>query len=766
MTNPPFAFLPSMAPVEEAPTPKRVVAGGAPQARDTRKVVSPFYLRYLNDQATAIRLRAQDAGLDGDAAIQQFLAIEEKQKVAFLPAAEASQAEMDSINRPGYLRGLSMAVIQGATYGFGDEALGAIYGALSPDITSEEGIDIYRRQYETWAKDNRKSAFAAEFAGTVGTTLLTLGGGAAAAAATRTAPSILRMAATASGAGAVAGAGHSQGDIDSRMWGALMGGAAGLAGGVVLGGAGRYVAAPLIRAAGATGPGKAIAGAVESGIKRVTQHELVNVTPESRMRELLVKTWLDEGITYQKAMQAIDDFERAGIKAPMFAVGGDATRDLVGSAAKNRSPATTAFLENLKRNEAQVGPELIHSFLEKGVAPQRLGLAYAYDLKNILETQALAASRLPYEAAFKQVVQVTPLMKQRLRHPKLREAWERIVAKTGDDDFVGRGHGLPVTSLRPKVSVSSTPGFLPGVVSKVERPTPFPRELPVRGIDELKKELDAMVEEAFPPIQTAAKDIIAKQSKRKKEYSKTLFALYDDVVREAVKQVPIYGRALSAYGGPMEVRDLVALGEKAWRMKGQDIARKLARIEPNKREFVRIGYARAAYERMIAPGTAPTKVAEKFFGGRQMGENSLRAEQVRALFPDEPLKADEFLRLSAGQARITEATGGILKLARNVVTEQKKEIVEGAPMGIRGQIGLTLVSAARGISQRSRANLTQEEADELTHLALRGLSDPNAARATINDLFYTYAGVHARRMARKPLTRAAGAATGAAVGSF
>jgi hypothetical protein len=749
MSNPIPTDSTGLGLVPAAPLPNAVRPPARP--RFAGRAASPFYLRYLDTQVKSIRLHGGD-----DAAVNQFLDMEERKPLTALPPVNVN-ATPDEVARatllPSHLQGVSMALLQGATFGWGDETIIPLLHALSGQ-GARESTEEFRKEYAAWASLHGKENFVAQLAGGA----LTAGIGAGAAAG----GGILRGAATAASFGAVAGAGSTDGELGDRAWGALTGAGLGAAGGLVLGGAGRFVAAPVARALARTTLGGATISAVERTTRFVTRRELVSVTPQARAREELVQRLIADGITTPEQLAArVATLQAQGILPTVLTVGGDATADLAGAAYKMRSPKTTASLEKLKQLRGQQPDRIIAAFLQHAVQPQRLGLANIYDVEDMLHKTAISAAQPHYDEAFEKVVQLTPRLSRLLRHPALRAAYQRGARDVRDEALAGTGHGLPVPGLaRGKAfQQARAMGMSPERAREFARlagEAPPPTELPVRGIDGMKRELDAIIEEKLLAKNPNLSPSALQRLKAKK--GRTLFAMRDEIIAEARTQVPAYDRALTTYEGPESARESVQLGAKMWRMTPQAITRHMTELSLANRDFARIGYAREAYTRMIS--AKPASAARRM-GGRLFGEPSARDAQVRAMFYGAVGPAERFSRLVAGQALVSDRTGQVVRLARNITTQPFKELSEGSLPSVRGTPAVAAASALRTTAQ-SALRMSQQEADELTHLFMKGATDPADLTVLMHDLFYTYRGVAARPLIKRVSARLLGQQVGLA----
>lgn len=680
--------------------------------------VSPERYNYLRSQAANIYARTGSPD-----SVRQFLALETRRSNSGPVHDPVELADPDA---PSYLRGLSMAMLQGATFGFGDEGLGALYGSMT-GIGARAGIDEYRREYQAWAEQNGKSAFVGEIVGG----LVTGGVGGIAG------KGFLRMLARAGASAAVAGAGNAEGDIGERTKAAFLGGALGVAGGAAFGAAGavlRPVTRPLAQ--------------------RIVPEpilKLVGLTPESRMRELLARTLQSEGLDPLEIEKRAMALQRAGIPATIIEVGGDAIRRLTADAVSQRSPLKTRLVEDLLVRQAQQGERLSAQFLARAVSRNRFGMANAYEVEDKLRQAALGDSDALYREAFQQVVEVTPRMQRLLRHPKLREAYQEGARLARDADLAGTEHGLPVQAL-PGRNKQLRALLAQGVprdkaVAAVGDDT-FPTQLPVRGIDNMKRGLDIIVR----------RGLSNQNSTLDRQGAKALYNLLGEVTTEATEQVGSYGRALAAYSGNITSKHAVETGRELFRKTPHAIAKELEKLSPNDRDFYRLGATQALYERVMKANerSGTPKDVAAMFGGHLFERRTMAADRIRALFPDAPHVADDFMRVAMGEATISYTTRRAISLPRNLSVDKVEQAVEGSVPSVRGTLGVTLASAARQAVVRTRTKLSQEESDELTQLLSKGLTDPNELRSLVASLYHTYGQLDTRGRVRTHVTTSLG----------
>jgi hypothetical protein len=762
-------LTPSTQPVATAPTavlPETPATPARPAA--PKRTVSPFYFRYLNDQAAAITARG---GSDAD--VNQFLDMEQRKPFSGTPTATPTLQDLLGPDAsPTMLRGVSMAVLQGATFGFGDEAVGTLLGHLT-GVGARAGIEEYRREYAEWSDQHSKTALAAEIAG--GFVPAILSGGASVEAAL-TKRGIGATAATAAGYGAAYGAGNAEGaavsdpdatlgdEVTARLWGAVTGAAAGGMLGAAAHGLGHFVAAPLVAKAAATPVGKPVAAAVENAMSRLAGRDVVALTPEARARQRLASTLLSEGVTFEELKGSLADMHRAGVPATVVDVAGDATQALAADVLKTRSPATAATIAALKERQGGQAQRLTSGLLDVAMQRNRFGIANATATAEELQTRALLNSKPLYNTAHEQVVQLTPKLQELLAQPEIQAGYNAGADMARLEDLGGRGHGLPVAPLGKAKTPQSRGEFLTKLADLPlkDRAAAFAAwekgggsatELPVRGIDYLQRGLQEIINKGRNAEGWSAQRIRALQGLR------------DEVVAETERQVPAFAQARAAYRGPTASNDAIDLGKDMFNMAPAELQRAMRNVHPADRDYARLGYVQKVYDATLRDNTGD--VAQTFFGGNMIGKPSYRMEQIKALFPEAPAAAEAFARQLAGETLVSHATGNVVRGVAPTSLEQIEQRAVGTLPPARVNAQSLAVSVARQGLQRMRASMSRDEADELTHTFSKGLTRRGAAdtgpipaelQVYLDNLHHSFGGIIPKASAKQAAARAAGQA--------
>jgi hypothetical protein len=714
--------------------------------------LSPFYRRYLKEQLAAI-------GPD-DGAKRQFLSAEFRRPMS---APVIDPIEISEPDVPDNMRGLSMAVVQGATFGFGDEAVGAMLGLMTAEgdffERASKGIKDYREEYAAWRDQNKGLALGAEIVGGLAT------GGAGAAG-----KGALNLMARGAGFGALGGAGAvdntelSWDMVGDRFKGALTGAGLGAATGGLLSVGGRFaapVAATVAERATSTRAFGTVARAFgpkvvtdANGVARVTPgmpllNRLESLTPEGRGRELVTNFMRDEGITFATALRTAQSYWARGQRPTLVDVLGPKFQEFAGDVVSEFAPGARKLVQQLQQRQVAQGEDLVGQLLMRSMTKnQRWGLANIFGTEEKLHTLGLKAARPHYEAAHEQTVKVTDEMKKLLRDPDFREAWNRAAKIANDEVDEGIAKGLKVPTLNDKVEGVSAkfirenfPEQAEAMLKQAAIPD-IPDELPVRGIDYMKRALQE------PVLSRYAKREMTTSSRQLLDNElAVLESKYQRIVTEATTQVPEFGIALSKYGGAMRAKDAVAKGHELFskRTSWKEIERRMKSMSASERNFFRIGATRAVYERVLATKDLQRDVARDIFGGamllfddtgKQVGRLNGDARRVLALFGGNEAAAKDFLRRIAGEARMSQTVSRAVRLPKQVSTQKLTEADVGQMANIRGGMGTTVASVGRQVVQRERLQLSADENRVLTNLISKGLDDPDDLRVLMETLDY------------------------------
>ncbi len=282
----------------------------------------------------------------------------------------------------------------GLTFAFQDEIVGGLRGALSPNLTMQEGIDLERRALDQYKEKNPLTSLGYEMGGAVAPAIATFG-----ASAPLSAAKVGTTALKAGASGFAYGAGSGEGLQDKVLQGAVTAPIAG-----VTGGATTLLAKPVAKV------GKTIKSAFESPVKK-GEKEAVKLVKQALEYD---KTNIDEAIKYI--------LERSGKEFSLADIGPssraylDAVNVLPGPGKK------TAMDFLLKRNSGalnRIKSDLTDVFGEQG--------SY-FDTYKALEAVRKSSGQKMYQKAFETKVpattELTSLMKTNVMQDALNKAYK------------------------------------------------------------------------------------------------------------------------------------------------------------------------------------------------------------------------------------------------------------------------------------------------------------------------------------------------------
>ena len=663
------------------------------------------------------------------------------------------------IEAPSLTRGLAMNALQGITFGFGDEAMGALLGLLTGE-GARGGIETYRKELEAFAKARPGVSLPTQVVGglltgaTVFRGIATVGkvvagqvarrvGGRATATVARTAlgltpaaPGLIagaaRGAATAGAAGTIAGAGFA--DIPLRPEDPLsavakeviFGTAVSAAGGAALGAAtgGTLVPAGQIAAV----VGRPIVRRVTNWSKAI-QARLPGIgTSEMHARELAARALSEDGVNLQEALRRLASLERAaGTTVTVADLGGEAILALGRSAASQRSPTAQRLVEALTIRQGEQATRLSAGLVGRIFRDGKRGLGNSYATEEALIAAREAASTPLYTQAHQAVANVTARMRRLLGNKTFREAYRRgrNIADGEDLAEIANPGALRVPKLPAKVRIAGMGEATPAIEAalKAQGIQTFPSELPVRALDYMKRGLDEIINKGF------------KSGGMSSQRARTLRAALNEVLEEVDTQVPVFGEARAIYRGFSESRSAVILGRDFLKRAPEIVKREVQRLRPQDRDFYRIGAAQSLYETVIRPNAETPNVARQFFGGSLFGRPNINSQRLRALFVDAPEVADDFMRQVAAETRLSHTATRTLGAAPGLGVQKAEQALEGSLPTVRASIGVTALNVARTGILRAQTGWSRDVSDNLADIFTRGLTNPNDIRAVLQSIF-------------------------------
>lgn len=708
---------------------------------------------------------------------------------SLLPMSGAGASFRQPQSDTPYALGLSLALLEGVTFGWGDEAIGSIVGLVTGE-GAQAGRDAYREKYRAFAAENPKAAAAAMLAGGIGSALAMPAAGAArllgGASKLGTLGRIGASAIEGAGAGAIAGAGAAEGGLSDRargaLFGSLVGGALGGGGAaaVKLLGAGPaasgFAGAALGTIAG--GPAGAAVGGATGALagkagQAIVQRAGVTLdkvasrapaafaekffraidpsegSPSLRARQGMRESLERDGLTIDAAIRKAEELDALGVPVTAADIGGDNTFAFVSEAAKYRSPETQALAEQLVTKHGKQGERLLTTLFDRF----RLGTANAYDAGEELVRQRLVKSKPLYDQANQLEVQLTPEIRKVLNSPRFRSLYDDARAIAMEEDAAGLQRGLPV----PPLQIVREP--MPGVrvvfeANGVARPAPpglragdiANTTIPVRGLDLLKRAIDRRVRQSGTlGGGPADKDVLDRQ------LGTAINEQLQQMLDHVGVQVPVYGQARQTYQAGSVLLDALALGKggtrpyttskkptaKPPRSTGprftekpfQVIERELSRIQtPHEKAAYRLGALQDLAELIAAKGNQ-ADVASDVFGTPAM------ESRIRALF-DDPLspEADQVFDAVRGELTVVSRSGRVARPHRMPsVPLREAEGAQPVTSGVGFLYG-PLNAVLRRIGSSDRQAHVEAVSNEVSSLAVRGVNGIDELRGLLESL--------------------------------
>lgn len=569
--------------------------------------------------------------------------------------------------RGAYVKGLARSAAQGATFGFGDEALARARSMFS-DRDYDDLLQEERDAYKRFASENPVASFAAEFVGGAIPSIpaLMIPGGQTAAGATlantarnvgaltrmATSPTA-RLAATGAGYGGVAGFGAGEGGFGNRAESALGGAATG----AVLG--------PLA-AAGMNAVGRGYTGLID----RVAPNSSF-ADPIGRGRDYAIGQMARDNITLQDLQARLAKDRRMGVPAMVFDQGPNLR--LGAEVAAMRGGEGQRFIQDL--NERNVG--------NRARTMRQLNRALKPDDYFDAEDKILAKLRTDaapyYDTAYAAApaIDESPALRRLLNQPGAREIWQDAMGSPGFT-LLGNKPGKMIWQDGERV---------------LEKPS-------LEALDQFKRAVDrriALIENATPPgAGTQHPDLAALR-----EYRGRLMDAINESLPDPARVA--WQEARGIYKGDLETRNALRMGrDEFYNMDPREMSRFLndPTTTPAEREAMRTGVYEALRHRYRAstemPNTPSGMDPSRNVAGNVINDAETR-EKLRALVGNDR-EADFLL---AGLQRESEIFKGASRVTGGSPTEPRRvagEEFEGKP-----SVMPELVSSAAGLATTSPA---------------------------------------------------------------
>lgn len=677
---------------------------GAPRA-PTPPRVSPGELSYLENQGRAILLHG---GTEED--VVNFARLHVGK-----PLEERRASMVEGISESGgnptpddnLISGLTLKAVQGATFGFGDEAIGSLVGLLTPGQSAAEGRAEFQARLDQTSEEHPIASFLAEGAGALAT-------GAGVARTIGLGAGIGAQALGGAAGGAAAGAGYSTGDISDRtkaaLFGATFGGAIGGAGGALMS-VGGAALRPAVRK-------------VLDKIPRLQRRLPGMGSSQDEARRLISEVLDAEGLSIDQMRDAASAMRAQGIEPTIADLGGEGTLALLSQTLGSRTAAKQQLAETILSRQAEQGERLSGELFRSIFRSDKFGLENAYDAVDTLVSQRRMRAAPLYEQAHQEMMPVSDKLRTLLtRNPVLRAAWEEGKRIADSSDLLEEGTSrlgipaLPAGSLRDAaerrmIELGASEEAIQRTLAQL--PDDFPSEIPIRGLDLMQRGLRKIQRNLMGRGGIDAEEF--------RTVSKTL----ETLLSEADAASPAFAQARQTYAGYSAAMDAVELGQQFMRKKGPQVQRELAALnERGVGDFYRLGAMQALHEEITgaASRSEGADIARRFFGGRLLqAPDGQDAQRIRALF-DDPEVADDFMRRVVAETRLSRTTEavGSNRPSGSRAFQNPENIGEGAIPSARMTFLLTALGAARDAAVRGGRKFQAKVSDDLAMFFSRGM---------------------------------------------
>jgi hypothetical protein len=603
--------------------------------------------------------------------------------------APVAQAEPKS-------RQISREVLQGLSFGFGDEMTAGINAGI--DMLTKGGSygENYSRNVEAeraaLARNRQEFPVQSVASNIAGGLPLALVPGLNAAKATTTGRAILNGAKAGAATGALAGFGAGEGGVTERLPGAAAGGAVGgLFGGAI----------PAV-------------GAAVRGTRNLLAPAQVKADRK------ILNTLAQDQLTPEDLGPRLDAFGQK--PATIADAAGDNTRGLTDAAFLGPSAARPAAREVLEKRAAEQSGRILQDLAEtSGTSADRFKTVA--QLRQIREEAAAPLYAEAYEAGRAQVA--SPELQAILGTPAARAAYGRARAIAANERRV-----LP--ELYVNTPVKEATGLLDAsgraLTKTTEKATKVQNVVDLETLDKVKQAIDARITDAKSPLSS-----ISTAERR------ALNTVRRDLLTAMDREFPGYAAARAAFAGPARMEEALQAGAEFAKKDAREIAAELAEEFTSKtdRQYYLIGAMDALRQRGLNDVADGADSVKRVFGSPE------KRAQIRTLFPsakafaefekrmaqEKTLRAtQDFIRGNSRTAqRLTEQADA----AGEVVTSAAS-LAKGNPIpagaGILSRLGVgrvdadnllpTLMNTSPQANRASLLRLTQQR--QLDALARRG----------------------------------------------
>jgi hypothetical protein len=610
--------------------------------------------------------RAQAQGLSQDI----ITAYIQQQQMAYLdPNKGVRDAVADTPVEPA---DVGRSIVQGATFGFGDELTGAAKAMIPGGQGYTEGRDQFRAEDARFRQEHPLASTAAELGGGLASAGLPIG--AAAKEGLTIAQRARRGAAFGAGMGALNAAGHADGSPRERLraagYGAGFGGALGAAMPYGIAGARAVKDQVVMRGGQALGFNRA----ENIGMQRIVQ----NMIREGRTPDQIRRALAEMRTTQPDVPVALADVTGpSGVAVTRGAASRPgASRELAEETLEGRDLGRSMRLEGGLTDITGRGRTDMVRAVEDLDAAFRPKAQELYDRAySALDGRAFGAID-------------DPVINALLDTPAIGEIWEDALQAYNVQKSLARAAGKQMPDLVPIVEKGADGAWhLTG-----QHPD-------TRTLDYLKRGMDAFIDRRMTgPAMNKGVGIAMKDVRN------TLLDRLDEIN-------PAYKDARAFYRGGLDANRAIELGSKALSKSPEEIAGQLRGLDQFGQRLYRLAGQQAIRERMRTQGGITQLLNPK---------NRALRERVQALF-DTPEEYQSFVNLLRNEATLAKTERAINSGSRTafVEAEQAATAPSNVDMFLRlGRDGFRGVAYTKLGELFNRVKFTQEVADAIVRKML------------------------------------------------
>lgn len=407
----------------------------------------------------------------------------------------------------------------------------------------------------------------------------------------------------------------------------------------------------------------AVLAPITEGIGALARWVMGSHGPEAvedkAVQQILARIKKDEaggGPTTQDMLDLIN--AAPGKPLTLADVGGENLQALVGKIQREPGEARQIITKFLQDRDLNAGLRLSED------VNQGIGKGSAYDTAQALAAARSKAARPKYEAAFSRIV------------PTQEEADRvgRFIHDPIGQDALQRG--LRVIQLEDlaqgKTFNPADYGVGRGEDGKfVIEPDKVPN---IRLMDAVKRGYDQIVE-GFRNPTTGRLEL--------DQYGRAVNLVRSTFTNDLREMYPRYAGALDAWGGPSQSIDALQAGRDFMKREPEEIAKRIASLSPNDREFYKLGAA-ATLRKLVATTGAQGDEARRIVG------NAYTRSQLRPLF-DSDEAYDKFINAVKAESQMfrtaVKTLGGSQTAAREA--EDQGPDIGAIAHGVRGAMEVT-----------------------------------------------------------------------------